>query len=106
MSEFAFLGGEGRELIGVWCRNYDEAIKVMQRATQVPRKTGVSFHDEVRSLFPSTGFEDVANTCLPTADPLASSSPLQVPQALVLLRRPGGVDWHSRYDQGRLRQDL
>lgn len=41
-------GGVRRELIR-GRRNYDEAIKVMQRATQVPRKTGVSFHDEVSS---------------------------------------------------------
>lgn len=31
-------------------RNYDEAIKVMQRATTVPKKAGsISFHDEVCS---------------------------------------------------------
>ncbi|KAK4696761.1 pre-mRNA-splicing factor SYF1, partial [Phenoliferia sp. Uapishka_3] len=44
------------ELAEVWCEwaemevrneNYDEAIRVMQRATQVPKKSGVSFHDEV-----------------------------------------------------------
>lgn len=29
------------------CRNYDEAIKVMQRATAVPKKTSISFHDDV-----------------------------------------------------------
>lgn len=44
------------ELAEVWCEwaemevrneHYDQAIKVMQRATAVPRKTNVSFHDEV-----------------------------------------------------------
>lgn len=32
-------------------RNYNEAIKVMQRATAVPRKTAINFHDEV-STYP------------------------------------------------------
>jgi hypothetical protein len=30
------------------CRNYDEAIRVMQRASSVPKKKTVSFNDEVR----------------------------------------------------------
>jgi pre-mRNA-splicing factor SYF1 len=47
------------DLATVWCEwaqmevraeNYDEALRVMARATNVPRKTNISFHDEVRIL--------------------------------------------------------
>ena len=30
-------------------RNYDDAIRVMQRATAVPKNTKVNYHDHVRS---------------------------------------------------------
>src|ERR1700733_1061395 len=30
-------------------RNYDEAIRVMQRATAVPKNTKISYHDQVKS---------------------------------------------------------
>lgn len=30
-----------------WFSNYDEAIRVMQRATAVPKNTKVNYHDHV-----------------------------------------------------------
>jgi hypothetical protein len=30
-------------------RNYDDAVRVMQRATAVPKNTKVNYHDHVRS---------------------------------------------------------
>ena len=29
------------------CRHFDEAIRVMQRATTTPKNTKISFHDDV-----------------------------------------------------------
>jgi pre-mRNA-splicing factor SYF1 len=31
-----------------WARNYDEAIRVMQRATAIPKNVKVNYHDHVR----------------------------------------------------------
>ena len=34
----------------VYYRNYDEAIRVMQRATAVPKNTKISYHDQVMPI--------------------------------------------------------
>jgi pre-mRNA-splicing factor SYF1 len=38
-------------------RNFDEAIRVMQRATTTPKNTKISFHDEVRPSRPGCPFD-------------------------------------------------
>lgn len=40
--------GIGRELNSN--RNYDEAIRVMQRASAIPKNTKISYHDHVREI--------------------------------------------------------
>lgn len=37
-----------------WRRNYDEAIRIMQRAAYVPKNTKVNYHDPVRRVGPIT----------------------------------------------------
>lgn len=36
--------------IGAFRRNYDEAIRVMQRATSTPKNTKISYHDDSLSV--------------------------------------------------------
>lgn len=104
-----------RTSLTVGDRNYDEAIKVMQRASAIPNKwKSISFHDEVRraafSVAASAAIRWRTHADLPSYHnrtvPLRSATPLQIAQALVVLRRPGRVDRHSRDDQGRVRPDL
>lgn len=33
----------------MFCRNYDEAIRVMQRASAIPKNTKINYHDHVRA---------------------------------------------------------
>ena len=52
MSEFARIP---RSVIAnqqyVFFRNYDEAIRIMQRATTIPRNVKVNFYDEVSNAY-------------------------------------------------------
>lgn len=32
------------------CRNYEEAVRLLQRATTVPKNTKVDFYNDVRTL--------------------------------------------------------
>jgi len=46
----ALCGRRGSALTRFAGRNYDEAIRVMQRATALPKNTKTSYHDQVRTL--------------------------------------------------------
>ncbi len=48
-NEWVFLGATFRVVCpdSIPLRNYDEAIRVMQRATSVPKNTKISYHDQV-----------------------------------------------------------
>ena len=38
---------------GFLCRNYDEAIRVMQRAAFIPKNPKINYHDQAGPLFPA-----------------------------------------------------
>jgi pre-mRNA-splicing factor SYF1 len=70
---FSELGRKEEVLIGglATYRNYDEAIKVMQRASAIPKNwKNISFHDEVRPFLFSQ------------PPPLPTTYPLSIPQSL------------------------
>lgn len=81
-------------------RNYDEAIRVMQRATTIPRNTKVNFYDEVRWTCTLIIESELTGTC--SSESLGAKPSVQVAQALVFLCRLGRVDRHSGVHKGSL----
>lgn len=79
-------------------RNYDDAIRVMQRATAVPKNTKVNYHDHVRPIgYEHCVISDGAFVVAPGA-----GATLQIAQALVILRRPRGVPRNRGVYEGRV----
>lgn len=79
-------------------RNFDDAIRVMQRATAVPKNTKVNYHDHVRSI----GNEQCAISDGGFVVTSGAGTTLQIAQALVVLRRPRGVPRNRGVHKGRV----
>jgi pre-mRNA-splicing factor SYF1 len=82
-------------------RNYDEAIRVMQRGAAIPRNTKINYHDPVRSSDHSDERWVLSNHPVPSRP----SSAVQIAKAVVLLRGPRRVSRNGRLDKGGVRQD-
>ena len=66
--------------------NYDEAIRVMQRATAIPKNLKINYHDHVSDLLFFQ--KSIAETDL-NLDFFRTSSLIQIIKTLVILCRPG-----------------
>jgi pre-mRNA-splicing factor SYF1 len=66
-------------------RNYDEAIRVMQRAAAIPKNTKINYHDHVGHLVIAVLY---ASLTINDPVPLSPGSTIQVSQTLVVLRGP------------------
>lgn len=85
------LFGLGRTLtcwfdLDLVSRNYDEAIRVMHRATALPKNVKISYHDQVRCHTHPRAFRPLTHPQLFTDTPCSSSS-VQISQIMVFLRR-------------------
>ena len=85
----------------VYSRNYDDSIRVMQRATAVPKNVKVNYHDHVCLL--SSRRRYIVNIHVV---PVFSSTSLQIIEVMVFLRRPRRINRDSADYEGRLRQDI
>lgn len=60
-------------------RNYEEAIRLMQRATTVPKNTKINYYDDVSRL---SSLHNPSNARIEHPSPISA---IQVPQTMVLL---------------------
>lgn len=60
-------------------RNYEEAIRLMQRATTVPKNTKINYYDDVSRL---SSLHNPSNAHIEHPSPISA---IQVPQTMVLL---------------------